>query len=1019
MMRHRMKFFPRWSGLLVATICGLTAGGADFPAVYNSEQDMNAAPPTSQESLAKLRLPPGFKATVFAAEPDVQNPISMAWDARGRLWIAENYTYAERAVKFDLHLRDRILIFEDSNGDGRFDSRKVFTDEVQRVTSVEVGHGGVWALCPPQLLFIPDRDRDGVPDGPTEVVLDGFHVPKDNQHNFANGLHWGPDGWLYGRCGASAPGKIGIPGVPDNVRLPLHGGIWRYHPQRKIVEVLTSGAMNSWGHDWNEVGEAFFINTVSGHFWHMIPGAHYAVAHTIDPNPRAYELIEMHADHWHFDTAKGWTASRHGAANDYGGGHAHIGAMIYLGDNWPAEYHGHLFTLNMFGRRANQEILERSGSGYVGKHDKDNFFFDDGWFRGIELGYGPDGGVFVLDWSDTGECHENTGVHRTSGRIYKISHGTPKASSGGDLAKLNVRELVKLHAHPNEWFVRQARLQLSERAAAGLDLTSAKSELRKISARQTNVVMQLRAMWSLYAIGAADEDFLRAQLRHPDEHVRTWAIRLLSDSWPLDTATSMRPVGRTDSPAAKTTREFSRLAKTDPSGLVRLALASTLQRLPVSQRAELATPLLAHAEDATDHNLPLLLWYGLIPVGETFPATLAKLAAECELPLTRKLIARRLGEDIEKNPVPLNDLLTVTATKSPAYQADILTGLTEALRGWRKAQKPASWDAFQKTSTAASDPELRNQVRDLSVLFGDGRALDEVKRTALDSKADLTFRRAALQTLIDNRPPDLRETCEKLLSVRFLNSTAVRGLALFADPAIGDLLAGSYPRFHPSERPAVIETLVSRPSFAGALLDEVAAGRIPRPDVTPFHARQIRSFNDPALTQRLAEVWGQLRDSPVEKQQFIARLKMSLTPATLAAADKSAGRVVFNNACAACHTLYGHGGRIGPELTGSGRDNLDYLLDNLIDPSAVVNADYRMSVVDLKDGRTLNGVVAAKTDRTLTLTTMTEPVTVERAEIEQIQQSALSLMPEGLLEAMSETQVRDLIAYLMHRSQVP
>ena len=189
--------------------------------------------------------------------------------------------------------------------------------------------------------------------------------------------------------------------------------------------------------------------------------------------------------------------------------------------------------------------------------------------------------------------------------------------------------------------------------------------------------------------------------------------------------------------------------------------------------------------------------------------------------------------------------------------------------------------------------------------------------------------------------------------------------------------------------------------------------------MTPFHARQVRSLNDPALTQQLAKVWGELRDSPEEKKKSIVEMKTKLSSTALASADKGQGRAVFNMACAVCHTLYGQGGRVGPDLTGSGRDNLDYLLDNIIDPSAVVNADFRMSVVGLKDGRTLNGMVSEKTDRTITLKTMTETVTLNRGELASVQESSLSLMPEGLLESLNETQVRDLIAYLMNRTQVP
>jgi putative membrane-bound dehydrogenase-like protein len=1016
---HRIHPLVLCIGGLIATawVCPLPA--AEFPAVYNSENDTNVALPSAAESLASLKLPHGFKATMFAAEPDVQNPIAMAWDARGRLWIAENYTYAERALRFDLHLRDRILVLADENNDGRAEVRKVFTDEVQHLTSVEIGYGGVWAMCPPQLLFIPDKNRDDIPDGPAEVVLDGFEVPKNNYHNFANGLRWGPDGWLYGRCGASAPGKIGAPGASDAERIPLHGGIWRYHPQRKVVEVLTAGPMNSWGMDWNEHGEAFCVNSVNGHLWHVIPGAHYRVAHTLDPNPRAYEPMEMHADHWHFDTAKGWGASRDGVAADFGGGHAHMGTMIYQAENWPAEYRGQLFTLNLHGRRMNQEILERAASGYVARHGLQEIIFEPNWFRGTDLGSGPDGGVFVLDWSDTGECHEASGVHRTSGRIYKITYGEPKLPRPGDLSKLSVAELIRLHSSPNEWLVRQARRQLVEKALAGQELALARTQLGEILAQNTNVLAQLRVLWSLHSIGAADEPLLRAQLRHPNEHVRVWAIRLLSDSWPLDSVVSQRPTDRADLPIHKPFADFVRLAKSDASGLVRLALASTLPRLPVAKRAELAAPLLARAEDAQDQNLPLLLWYGLIPLGDSAPETLAKLAGQCQLRLTRKLIARRLAEEIEKNPAPVNDLLKVALNKPETFQGDVLTGLSEGLRGWRKAPKPSAWDPLSAKLAASTNVAVRDRARDLSALFGDGRALDEVKRTALDDQADLAFRSAALLTLIENRPSDLRQICEQLLSVRFLNSIAVRGLALFDDPIIGAKLATNYQRFHGLERGAVIETLASRPAFAGPLLEEVAAGRIPRADVTAFHARQIRSFNDPTLTKRLGEVWGELRDSSAENQKFIAELKTKLTPSALSGADKSAGRVVFNLACASCHTLYGHGGKTGPDLTGSGRDNLDYLLDNIVSPSAVVNADFRMSVLELKDGRTINGLVAAKTDRTLTLRTLSETLTLERSEIASIQESTLSLMPEGLLQALTEKQLFDLIAYLMHRSQVP
>jgi len=409
----------------------------------------------------------------------------------------------------------------------------------------------------------------------------------------------------------------------------------------------------------------------------------------------------------------------------------------------------------------------------------------------------------------------------------------------------------------------------------------------------------------------------------------------------------------------------------------------------------------------------------LIPDAAAHPEVLPKIANHCELPDTRRFIARRLVEDVETQPDPVNALLLISAVKNDAFQADILAGFAEGLTGWRKAKKPSAWDAFAKKLGSSANPAIVSRVRELSVVFGDGRALDDVKRIALNKNADLIVRKSALQTMIDSRPPDLRSICEQLVSVRFLNPIAARGLAQFGDAAAANALVKSYRQFHASERGQLLATLVSRPVFAGALLDAVGAGRIPRGDISAFHARQIRGLNDPELTARLTAVWGEVRDSAADKQKLIAELRQKLTPAVLASADKGAGRALFNVACFSCHRLYGQGGEVGPDLTGSGRNDVDYLLDNVVDPSAVVSVDFRMSVVEMKDGRTLNGLLKVSGPKTIALQTMTELMNIDRADIKDISTSALSLMPEGLLDGMTETQRRDLLAYLMYPSQVP
>src|SRR5262245_45570491 len=365
---------------LLTAAATFTSTAEEFPQPFNSGAGADGMPLSAQAAADGFKLPPGFKANVFAAEPDVQNPLALTWDTRGRLWVGECYTYADRPTKFDLTLHDRVLILADKDGDGRADERKVFCDNIQRLMSVEVGLGGVWLIALPHLLFIPDRNGADVPDGPPEVVLDGFGISPENYHNCANGLKWGPDGWLYGRCGASSPGMIGPPGAADADRVPIFGGLWRYHPTRHVFETLCHGTTNPWGHDWDSHGELFFVNTVTGHLFHMLPGAHYTRSATIAVNRRVYEPIDTHADHLHWDTGRGLKDTE-GAHDSLGGGHAHCGAMIYQADQWPAEYRGKLMTLNFHGRRINVDRLEPAGTGFVARPDPDMAFAEDKWCR--------------------------------------------------------------------------------------------------------------------------------------------------------------------------------------------------------------------------------------------------------------------------------------------------------------------------------------------------------------------------------------------------------------------------------------------------------------------------------------------------------------------------------------------------------------------------------------------------------------------------------------------------------------
>jgi putative membrane-bound dehydrogenase-like protein len=990
--------------LLAATLLAacslLLAGDNGLPPGIKDTQNPKDIPPTPQEAVRLFKPADGFNVSLFAGEPDVRQPSAIAFDDRGRVWVAECYSYPKWTSPEEG--RDRILVFEDTNGDGKFDKRTVFWDRAHNLTGLQVGFGGVWACCAPHLLFIPDKDGDLVPDGKPEVVLDGWTLKAG--HNIYNGLIWGPDGWLYGCHGITAESLVGRPGTPDDKRTRLNCSIWRYHPTRKTFEVVCNGTTNPWGLDFDDHGEAFFINCVIGHLWHMIPGAHYKRMYGLDYNRHAYDLIDATSDHLHWGGGH-WTSSRGGKGihNEAGGGHAHCGLMAYLGDNWPEKYRNGLFMCNIHGNRINHDIPLRKGCSYTGRHAADFLTSDNPWFRGVTLTYGPDGAVLVTDWCDLGECHDHDGVHRSSGRIYRVAYGKTKPVKGLDLSRKTDSELVALQLHRNDFYVRRARRLLQERAAAGASMGETHRGLRKIFEDNPEVPRKLRAMWALHVTGGAPAPWLAAQLGHADEHVRAWAVRLLCEQ---------------GKPSDDVLRKFASMAAEDASGLVRLELASVLQRLPARDRFPIASRLAAHAEDADDRCQPLMIWYGIEPAVTVEPVAALKLASGARIPRLRQFVARRLTEADDR--AALEALVgTLGKVSDVNVQRDLIAGLREGLKGRKSVKMPSGWKSAQSRLASSTSADVRQSARLLAILFDDPQALAELRQTIADPKAPAQERATALQALVEKGVPDLTPVLYKLLDDRGVRGPALRALAAVGPKDAPQAILRIYSRLGDSEKRDAMTTLASRPAYALALLDAVERKQIPRSDISAFTARQLMDLRNRQVTTRLEKVWGQVRQTPGEKKKLIEKYKRMLTTDVLAKADRPNGRLIFSRTCQQCHTLFGEGAKIGPDLTGSNRADLHYVLENSVDPSAVIGRDYQLNNIFTKKGQLVAGIIVEETERALTVQTPTERVVLSKADIEDRQVAKVSMMPEGQLEKLTRDELRDLVGYLASKEQVP
>ncbi len=566
-----------------------------------------------EEAAKAAELPPGFELKMFASEPDIVNPIAFCIDERGRLWVVEAKTYPQRAAEGEG--RDRILVFEDTDGDGRSDKRTVFIEGLNLVSGIEIGFGGVWVGAAPNLMFIPIADGDTPkPAGEPRVLLDGWGF--QDTHETLNTFRWGPDGWLYGCHGVFTHSAVGKPGTPDAERVKINAGYWRYQPQRHEFEVFAHGTSNPWGIDFDAHGQLFAEACVIPHLFHVVQGARYQRQAGQHFNVHTYDDIKTIADHRHYMGEKPHAGNSRSAAA--GGGHAHAGLCIPQGSGF-GEWEGRLLMNNIHGQRINADVPERAGSGFTGKHGMDFINFNDRASQVVDIRQGPGGAIYMIDWYDLQQCHrpQREAHDYKTGRIFKVEGSAPSLPRGIDgampsnLAAKSDAELATLALSEDAWLRTTARRLLQERKPKSLALDGS-----------------LRALWTAHAIGALNDTALATALKSPDEYVRAWAIQFAAEP---------RKV------SAPIAAELARLAQTDASPVVQLYLASAAQRLPLDQRAASVVPLLARADDATDHNLPLMLWYAIEPMVGANPLIGADLLGKTKIQRVQEFIARRLA----------------------------------------------------------------------------------------------------------------------------------------------------------------------------------------------------------------------------------------------------------------------------------------------------------------------------------------------------------------------------------------
>lgn len=970
------------------------------------------------ESAAKMQPQSEFVVDLLLHEPLVAQPVHLSFDERGRLWVAQyrQYPYpagvhpVSRDKYYRTHYdavppappnhargRDVISVHEDTDGDGRFDKHLTFQDGLNMANSALAGHGGVWVMHTPHLLFYPDKNGDAAPDGPPEVKLTGFGL--EDSHSVANGLVWGMDGWLYGGQGSTCSCRVTRPGIdpPDSRGAAFEGCmVWRYHPQTKAFEIFAEGSGNTFGLEIDSEGRLF-----SGHNggdtrgWHYVQGGHYLMQ-GVEPGkfgPARHP--------WTFGDLP-MMRSRTPAVR-----FTHFFAMGE-GTALPSAFQGKAFALDPLHNVVIAVERHPVGATFETSDLTPALKSADTAFRPVYIVNAPDGALYVADFYEhyiAHGQHYQSQIDATTGRIYRLRGKDAPLQRDVNLSAKSGPELVALLGHSNKWHRQTAVRLLGERR------DPATRPLLWQALRQESGNVPLGALWALYQAGwFGTEEECASALEHPSAQVRQWAVRFIGERHGACPGIGLPGISEpaTAPLPGHTLTRLVKLAESEPDAEVRSQLACTARRLP--EGLAVIAALTKHDGDVSDPFLPLLCWNAVehhLAGNETSVLEFLRNPAVWRRPmiathLLPRLMRRLVAEEREENFLFAARLLELAPDNELAKP--LFAGFNEAVQGRDLSGMP---EVLLSALAARGGMALPLRLR-----RGDAAAVTEAITLIRDAKSRLEDRLLCTRTLGEMRHaaalPALLDLAAEAGAPAALRRTALAALAGFDAPEIPARLLALSAAAPVDVKTSAFSTLCSRPAWAAKFLAELESGRMAASTVPLEIIEVLRLHPDKSLAATAGKLF-----PPAGGADF--RQKISAVEAVLKIPGGSpyAGETLFNERCAGCHRLFFKGGNIGPDLTAYQRDNLGTMLTSIINPNAEIREGFNCQTVVTSSGQTLSGYVLEQTPTLLRLRTLDgQTSTLPAAEIQSVTPTGRSLMPEGLLEGLSDAQLRDLFAWL-------